>query len=513
MVNDARVKRFRRQVAIWMAWVLVVGIISACSESTPQQQAKSQPDALQPADQVQKPVLEPKSYILVDKQTKKNKIDIQFPQLSEWKISDPDKQRRINRLIERRMMSYLEMFSPEELKITSGEFGASVQFAGKRMLSLSINIDFYMENGSRPARHVDNMTIDLEQERILRLSDLVNIDQSLVDVIRTLQPSNSGGVEDEGLENVLNRSDEELIRDIKQMEWDDFQFDPPNLNLTFEVPYAIGSTAWIPLAFSKLKPNLAVSEQHWATLLEPNPDADRTDGQLLHEEEADVLALVRNRVPEIEVYEKQLADYADNVALLTYLESYPRLDRQTPFYTVVLAETSEQRITTVQRFRVDRQIRTVTAYEPISGLYLDLRDWRAKQGGNVRLQRTDAPQTFRFVNRDAVQRLKVDKSYVSAAKGTITGDAELGAWMELMDGSTPVTDDRYEWFDGYSEFTFFFKNGGQRTYPFKMRRAEVNDSYVELFWFEDPVTGHEYRLLLPDQEKFSAKLLALESGY
>lgn len=149
------------------------------------------------------------NYDLVKETYSKNKIIIQYPQISN--LSDSAKQKKLNDILKnnalKRLSNYKEWASiahkPFE-EAVEASIDYEVKWKGANLLSIAYS-GYSTLNDERSERDYHTINLDLNTGEVLKLKDLVNIDQSFIDKFITkkfesknsLFPDNNKVISDE----------------------------------------------------------------------------------------------------------------------------------------------------------------------------------------------------------------------------------------------------------------------------------------------------------------------------
>ena len=251
-----------REMLFFLLLTFVISItLSACAtENAPKTEQK------QNTKQNQKQATEPFTYTLA---VKTDKSGIEYPQIVT--SNDKEKQDRVNSLIQQKALAFLQGATDEELKKTDFEIGNTIEFEGQNLLSITIAGMIFAEEAAHPSKIFENMNVDLNGGVVLRLSDLVRIDDELVKRIRALRPVEDGSVEDEGLKYVLALSDEDLLDQLRTRETMNFYYDSQKFWITFDTFHAIGQTAWLAFDIAEMKRLSPLSDAEWEAMFKRKP--------------------------------------------------------------------------------------------------------------------------------------------------------------------------------------------------------------------------------------------------
>lgn len=108
-----------------------------------------------------------------------NLIKINYPQISG--MSDDAKMAKINGLIKDHALAIKSPFS-EDLKNVEMEGDFTIEYNGSNILSVRYSVFASVKNAAHPVDMISTANIDLNAARLLKLSDAVTVDESLVEL-------------------------------------------------------------------------------------------------------------------------------------------------------------------------------------------------------------------------------------------------------------------------------------------------------------------------------------------
>jgi hypothetical protein len=306
----------------------------------------------------------PFTYVLKTVMKEADRLAIDYPQMIQ--SNDLPKQKRINTIIEGKALRYLDGYTDAEKQNMEWDIDTKVHFEGERMLSITFSGYISSPDWAHPGKIFDVLNIDLKEERIVKLSELLLLDERLAQIIRTKQ------VADEGEGEAKNQSDEQLLEQLRAQQSDNFYFDEQSLTLVFDTFYAIGSYVWLEFEHSELKSQRAVGEPKWNKLMKQKQD----DGK--------VLDFLRKQVPEIQQFAKQLSENGAESKLTMYVESYPDYQAKEAWYIVYVGESRSQSNVLWNRFAVSAALKEVKVYDAVNNTYAELEKWRRSNFDDAR---------------------------------------------------------------------------------------------------------------------------------
>jgi uncharacterized protein YecT (DUF1311 family) len=161
--------------------------------------------------------------------------------------NDETKQSRLNQLIAQEMTQLLTEWPAEDGEVMTWESTPEVHYRGAKLLSFSISGFVYAEGRPYPNTVFRGVTLDLETENILALDDLITVDGTLVDWMRTTaaEPGSAAYEEDVQLSYLLEQSDDELLSEIRSNLENHFYIERDSLTMMMRLPHVLGD--WYPL--------------------------------------------------------------------------------------------------------------------------------------------------------------------------------------------------------------------------------------------------------------------------
>ncbi len=197
----------------------------------------------------------PFTYTLKTMTKTEERLTISYPQIVQ--SNDSAKQRRINQMLEKKALSYTEGYTEAEKQNMEWEIASDVHFAGQRMLSVSFKGLIGSSDWAHPSNVFDVLNLDLKDERVVKLSELLTLDERLMALIRTKQ----------GEKYILEQTDEQLLQQLRDQQMDNYYFDEGQMTLIFDTFHAIGSYAFVEFEHTQLQTQRAIGDNRWQMLM------------------------------------------------------------------------------------------------------------------------------------------------------------------------------------------------------------------------------------------------------
>jgi len=180
-------------------------------------------------------------------------VKINYPQLSG--MSDAGKMAGINKLIKDDALAIKSPFD-EELKDVEMEANFTVEYNGSNALSVKYSVYANVKNAAHPVDMIHTANIDLAALKVLRLSDVVTIDESLVEKFLKGRYVPRGKDLDLGAEGALKDivagfDRKELLAGFKKPSAA-FYFTEDSLVMSAEVIHAAGDHAEFAISYNDL---------------------------------------------------------------------------------------------------------------------------------------------------------------------------------------------------------------------------------------------------------------------
>jgi hypothetical protein len=195
------------------------------------------------------------------------RLAITYPQIVQ--SNDLSKQQRINQIIERKALGYTEGYTEAEKQNMEWEIESDVHFEGQRMLSISFKGLIGSSDWAHPGNVFDVLNLDLKDERVVKLSELLTLDERLLALIRTKMGELEKKSEQVSTaENyILEQTDEILLQQLRDQQTDNYFFDESQLTLIFDTFHAIGSYAFVEFEHAQLQAQRAIGDNRWQMLM------------------------------------------------------------------------------------------------------------------------------------------------------------------------------------------------------------------------------------------------------
>ncbi|MGL4107176.1 hypothetical protein [Clostridium sp. LP20] len=141
-------------------------------------------------------------YKVISKKYEKKMIRISYPMISG--LGDKDKEYRINKLIEDNALKIIDFYGKE--KSIDIKIAYEVKLQNSETLSIVYSGVGNVPNTAYPTNHFYTTNIDIVNGRVLKLSDLVQVDESLVSMLKSdaFILISDGGITKEVINNMYN---------------------------------------------------------------------------------------------------------------------------------------------------------------------------------------------------------------------------------------------------------------------------------------------------------------------
>ncbi|MGG7177127.1 hypothetical protein ACQPU1_06035 [Clostridium paraputrificum] len=141
-------------------------------------------------------------YKVISKKYEKKMIRISYPMISG--LGDKDKEYRINKLIEDNALKIIDFYGKE--KSIDIKIAYEVKLQNSETLSIVYSGVGNVPNTAYPTNHFYTTNIDIVNGRVLKLSDLVQVDESLVSMLKSdaFILINDAGITKEVINNMYN---------------------------------------------------------------------------------------------------------------------------------------------------------------------------------------------------------------------------------------------------------------------------------------------------------------------
>jgi len=182
-----------------------------------------------------------------------NNIIINYPQISD--LYDNEKQIRINEMIKSQALEVLENYK-DGISDLNLEMGYEIKYQGKDILSIQYIGLSATQGAAYPINEYNTSNIDLEKEQILLLSDVVTINETLVEKFNAgkyVAYNTSLNLETEGaLNDALHNFDSDGLIEILNQKNTKFYFTNDSLVVSIEVPHVLGDHLEMEIKYGDL---------------------------------------------------------------------------------------------------------------------------------------------------------------------------------------------------------------------------------------------------------------------
>jgi hypothetical protein len=221
------------------------------------------PPGVKPAekpDNNNKPSLTNNPYEMTKANYTENDIKINYPQIS--KSSDQQKQEIINALVKNESLKVLNYYLPEVQGLTL-EINYEITSQSTSLLSIQYTGVGYMNGAATPNNHYYTTNIDFETGNILRLKDMINIDENFIENLKknaiSIKPEHNGllnSIPTSELRNMLTNADS-LNNIGTENQADTFSyFTSDSLGISIPVSHAEGDHAEFEITFQTIAQNI-----------------------------------------------------------------------------------------------------------------------------------------------------------------------------------------------------------------------------------------------------------------
>jgi len=218
--------------------------------------------------------------------TDKN-VKINYPQINN--LSDINKQNTINQLIKDGALSYIKNGVYDALNL---ELKYTITLTNSELLSIQYSGLASNKNAAHPNDIFYTTNIDINNGKILRLSDLITIDENFIEAIKKGEYKGKffdlvhDNTSEEGkkylplLMDYINQTDTKtLIKELNQSYYTESGKTPPSsayyltkdsIGISLSIPFAIGDHAEFEIKYKDI-PNTIITENAiWKSLLNYN---------------------------------------------------------------------------------------------------------------------------------------------------------------------------------------------------------------------------------------------------
>jgi len=203
------------------------------------------------------------------------KIKINYPRISG--MSDTVKMAKINEIIKNDALAIKSPFA-EELKNVEIDANFTIEYNGSNMLSVKYSGFANVKHAAHPVDMIHAANIDLKALKIIKLSDAVTIDESLVEKFLKGKYAPRGddlNLESEGaLKDVMAGFDKkELLSEFKNVSRA-FYFTKDSLVISAEVAHAVGDHIEFAISYNDLGKSLLFKPADFSEVKQEN-NADK----------------------------------------------------------------------------------------------------------------------------------------------------------------------------------------------------------------------------------------------
>ncbi|MBT2738979.1 DUF4163 domain-containing protein [Bacillus sp. ISL-7] len=189
-----------------------------------------------------------------------NNIKINYPQLT--KSSDHQNEKTINQLIKKEAIKVLNYYLPDLQDLTL-EINYGIKSKSPSLLSIQYIGVGYMNGAAHPNNHYYTTNIDIETGTILKLKDMINIDENFVDNLKqkakSMKPEHQGilsSIHPSDLLNMLTNADS-LDNIGTENQSDTFSyFTSDALGISIPVSHAEGDHAEFEITYQAIAQNI-----------------------------------------------------------------------------------------------------------------------------------------------------------------------------------------------------------------------------------------------------------------
>jgi hypothetical protein len=293
--------------------------------------------------------------------TDKN-VKINYPQLKS--ISDINKQKEINDKIKSEALKSLNYYGGNTSGVTL-EINYSIEWKGKRLLSIQYSGTGYAEGAAHPNNLFYSTNISLIDGSILRLKDLVKIDNAFVEkfkngVYRTRNSQNTPEIEEAAIIIRDGLTTDDLIQTFNNADSldnigtenhsDTFSYFTQNsLGITISVPHAVGDYAEFLINYADIEKSLNVNNEIWKEFSDNKPSIKNIKcrlyffnmSELKHYYVDKILPIEDNAIVSALTKELQSTSYNKNFLSLTDKVKIKsaNLDKTTGILKIVLSDS------------------------------------------------------------------------------------------------------------------------------------------------------------------------------
>jgi len=182
-----------------------------------------------------------------------NNIIINYPQISN--LNDNEKQIRINEMIKSQALEVLENYK-DGISDLNLEMDYEIKYQGEDILSIQYIGLSAMKGAAYPINEFNTANIDLENEQLLKLIDVVTINDKFIEKFNAgkyVAYSNSLNLESEGaLIDALHNFDNNSLIESLNKKTTKFYFTKDSLVVSIELPHVLGDHLEMEIKYDDL---------------------------------------------------------------------------------------------------------------------------------------------------------------------------------------------------------------------------------------------------------------------
>ena len=190
--------------------------------------------------------------IKMETYTDKN-IKINYPQISN--LNDNEKQIRLNEMIKTQVLGILENYN-DGINDLNLEMDYEIKYQGKDLLSIQYIGLSATKGAAYPINEYNTANIDLKNEQLLKLSDVVTINDNFIEKFNSgkyVAYSKSLNLESEGaLIDALHNFDNNSLIESLNKETTNFYYTMDTLVVSIELPHVLGDHLEMEIKYNDL---------------------------------------------------------------------------------------------------------------------------------------------------------------------------------------------------------------------------------------------------------------------
>lgn len=228
-------------------------------------------------------------YNVIENTYKIANITIKYPQISN--LGDDNKQEKINKLIKDSVIDGYDLTETiktgvipsynEPIENLSLDVSYTIELQDSNILSIKYLGESYMKNSAHPNNELCTTNVDINNVKILRLSDMVTINQALVDALRkgnyvpwskdfalTQSDINTliGAYNDRDLQTALEQSDKP--NGLENPFYTHSYLTKDGIVISISVNHAAGDHAEFKMSYNSIKNNIKTNNEELNNLLD-----------------------------------------------------------------------------------------------------------------------------------------------------------------------------------------------------------------------------------------------------